>query len=423
MVDADRHAPLWLCILPSPPSTISLQTLRAAYGPALCDVLRKISRFSNARVIAKLDIAISSPGLSSRMVKSNTSRYIGLQNLLGLLYRLICLVCTDEDIDVQYGNDVNARIFFLSDDTSGDVDNDNASKVDLHLLQGPIVDMRTLALCQRPWVSLCSVESSVGEALLDQFLKIRNASSHKAWQNLVVQRVKGGPEDISPESVKSLDTIPERVDSCHHSVAVGGTFDHLHAGHKLLLSSTALILESDLRDGVPRERSITIGITGDVLLKNKKYIEELQDWDERQVAVRQFMLAILDFESSQYITKSTRKAGGSKPQARVIHDELKSGLVVKYVEIFDPCGPTITDESISALVLSGETRTGGKAVNDERVAKGWSALEIFEVDVLGAHKNHDNNPAQVNQDFQGKISSTDIRQRLHDRLVKMEPSL
>ncbi len=84
-------------------------------------------------------------------------------------------------------------------------------------------------------------------------------------------------------------------------------------------------------------------------------------------------------------------------------------IAIQCVEIQDAFGPTITLEHIHALVVSGETRSGGRAVNDRRRALGWSALEVFEVDVLDANEIQDN-PAKT-EDFASKISSTAIRQQ------------
>lgn len=50
---------------------------------------------------------------------------------------------------------------------------------------------------------------------------------------------------------------------------------------------------------------------------------------------------------------------------RVTYLSLASGTTttINYTRIADPYGPTITDRKISALVISHETRAGGKAVN------------------------------------------------------------
>ncbi len=43
---------------------------------------------------------------------------------------------------------------------------------------------------------------------------------------------------------------------------MGGTFDYIHCGHKLLLSAALLLLKPGCK--------LTLGLTGDELLKNKK---------------------------------------------------------------------------------------------------------------------------------------------------------
>ncbi|KAI7536330.1 hypothetical protein KC331_g11545, partial [Hortaea werneckii] len=91
------------------------------------------------------------------------------------------------------------------------------------------------------------------------------------------------------------------------------------------------------------------------------------------------------------------------------------GLAVKCTEIQDPFGPTITEEQISALIISAETRSGGKAVNDKRKEKGWKDLEVFEVEVLDAEAEGQG----VKEGFEGKLSSTAIREKIA-RKVKGE---
>ena len=49
-------------------------------------------------------------------------------------------------------------------------------------------------------------------------------------------------------------------------VGLGGTFDHIHSGHKLMLSSAVL----------RTNKRIVVGVTSDELLKNKSYFSELE---------------------------------------------------------------------------------------------------------------------------------------------------
>ena len=91
----------------------------------------------------------------------------------------------------------------------------------------------------------------------------------------------------------------------------------------------------------------------------------------------------------------------------------ESQIVINYTSISDPFGPTITDPDISALVISAETRAGGKAVNDKRREKGWKELEVFEVDVLDASPGDgEEEEREVREGFESKISSTEIRRRM-----------
>lgn len=324
------------------------------------------------------------------------------------------MICTEGAIDVCYDNDVDARVVLLGNDLEGRGHGEAIESS--RLLQGPIIDLQTLAHSPRPWMRLLSPESKDGEALLKGFLSCRNALPAGRRHHLDIERVRGGLSIKHPEQDRyQAPRAPESVSTRHYCVAVGGTFDHLHAGHKLLLSMTALALEPEDPHGPKREKVMIIGITGDELLTNKKHAEQMQSWDDRQQAVREFLSAILDFTTPNEASRRVQRFSNPGSNGRAIYEEFGPNLLVKYVEISDPFGPTITDESISALIISGETRAGGKAVNDKRTAKGWSSLDVFEVDVLDAEEKEEIKGAESSrneENFQGKISSTAIRQRL-----------
>ena len=207
---------------------------------------------------------------------------------------------------------------------------------------------------------------------------------------------------MQTENEKGMESLQSRVSSwsSHRAVAVGGTFDHLHAGHRLLLTMTALVLDPVEESDPSKKRFLTIGITGDDLLANKKYPEELEAWGERQGSVKRFLLEFLSSLSLKNMLKNSEIITNPQVRGREIHDEFWSGLQVRYKEIFDPFGPTITDPTITALIISGETRAGGKAVNDKRAEKAWQLLEIFEVDVLDATEVKDE---QSKTGFESKI--------------------
>ncbi len=66
------------------------------------------------------------------------------------------------------------------------------------------------------------------------------------------------------------------------NVILGGTFDHLHAGHILLLSSSVLSCAGRLH----------IGISGDALLRNKSFAAQLEPFERRAEGVRRVVLAM-----------------------------------------------------------------------------------------------------------------------------------
>ncbi|KAI8148273.1 hypothetical protein BJV82DRAFT_642465 [Fennellomyces sp. T-0311] len=149
-------------------------------------------------------------------------------------------------------------------------------------------------------------------------------------------------------------------------VAVGGTFDHIHAGHKILLTMTALLAS----------KSIVVGVTDDSMLKSKKHREYIASTQERIANVIEFLGTV------------------------------RRGLVYDVVPISDPFGPTITDPSIQALVVSLETEKGGEAVNRERLLRDFPKLELRMIDVISS-----DNASVSGQDLGAlKISSTWIRE-------------
>ena len=402
MAHEQNSGPLWLLLLPRPPSEISLDTLRVAYGPGLNQALQTASKVSIESSNVVLDIAIA-------YEEEPILRYPKIQKLLGLMYKLICVICTENSIDLQYDNDVDARLIIFHSGVIGQQESASAQAPQRHQKFG---DIQTLAQSDRAWQRLCSLESESAENFLQTFLRMRERflSETRRSDQIQIERLPGG---LTMHESHPQGTYQEGSPDHHRYVAVGGTFDHLHAGHKLLLTMAALVLDPTSIPGA----CLTVGITGDELLKNKTFKEELEDFHDRQLAVQDFLLGVLGLLSPSHVWKETLMRKDSSPYPREVLNRLKSGLTIKFVEIFDPCGPTITDETITALVLSAETRDGGQVVNDKRGEKGWPALEVFEVDVLDAGNTQGDSRDQANEKFQGKISSTDIRRRIREKSV------
>ncbi|KAG0257976.1 hypothetical protein DFQ27_004871 [Actinomortierella ambigua] len=200
--------------------------------------------------------------------------------------------------------------------------------------------------------------------------KINDQRTQKGHQPLPVVNLQWTPEtaQVDTHIVDAIDSAVAHysvTEGQYRNVALGGTFDHLHAGHKILLSMTAWIAS---------ER-VVCGVTDDSMLATKKFKEYLESLDTRIASVSQFL------------------------------NTFKRGLRYEVVPISDIYGPTITDDNLQALMVSKETMKGGAAVNQERVNRKLPPLAIEVINVIS--------PTETEADeISLKISSTYIRQYL-----------
>lgn len=380
--------PRFLLLLPPVSSPADGPALKAAYEDTLSQVLKEVELHSSEHTrAAVLEIALACPHLVGTQRAPRSSLYNQTQSLIAGVYKLITTIATQKSINVEDADGVDARIILIawSAEHSGQQYARNP--------YGPVIDLETLANSGRQWQFAFGVESDAGESLVRAFVNAKTGNIEASESTTTVA------DDTSSAASSQ---------SKHYDVAVGGTWDHLHIGHKLLITMTVFAV--DLKD-TSGDRSATIGITGDRLLVKKKHANLVESWVDRQKAVATFFNSIVDFSTEA--TRGQRHASihdDPEPNGKSIDIHYPSGLIVKCVEIQDPFGPTITEESISALVLSAETRAGGKAINDKRRELGWKELDIFEVDVLDAEEDGNSSTAQGG--FESKISSTAIREKL-----------
>lgn len=139
---------------------------------------------------------------------------------------------------------------------------------------------------------------------------------------------------------------------------MGGTFDHLHAGHKLLIK-TALSIS----------KNIVIGLTTPKLLKNKKFSSNLEDYNTRKHNLIEFVKTFTEIER------------------------------VQIVELNDPYGPPIHEPDYEGIVVSQETYNVAIKINEIRETKGFKPLIIIVIPMI----------RDINKE---KISSTAIRRKL-----------
>ncbi len=141
---------------------------------------------------------------------------------------------------------------------------------------------------------------------------------------------------------------------------MGGTFDHLHDGHKFLLK-TALNLS----------KTIEIGLTSQELLKNKKAPSKLEDYDTRKNKLKTFISTFTDINR------------------------------VNIVEIrnWDDMATYSQDPEYEGLIVSQETYSNAIKLSEQREAKGLGPLILIVIPLLKDKNNK-------------RISSTAIREEL-----------
>lgn len=382
-----------------------------AYRETIETLLPKLSAPGD-RSVKQLDVAITL-SLGLRHNVSRTQQYSWYQEVLRDVYSLICQCAARQKIDLDFPGGVDARVFFLNVNDDADAIQEPGKQY----LCGPIVDLQTFVAAKRKYTVVYGVEGEKGDHV-SRTLISNWRSKHGAAPEL--QRLPCGPS-MRTSSITVADTSSSST--LHTSVAVGGTFDHIHIGHKLLLTATVFLsspFETISSTGPPRptHREIVIGITGDELLVNKKYANQVESWEDRQSNTSSFIESILIFHPNITPIRKVEQVDNPGTNGKFVKVTYGNDLVINYVRISDPFGPTITIENITALIISAETRAGGKAVNDKRLEKGWKELEVFEVDVLDAGVQGNGNDEDAKKDqstFDSKISSTEIRRRLAGR--------
>lgn len=138
------------------------------------------------------------------------------------------------------------------------------------------------------------------------------------------------------------DAANEGANKIYSSVVIGGTFDCIHAGHKILLSEALLRCKDRL----------TCGIADGPLLKNK----------------------IL----SELIVPCNNRISDVKELASDIDPTVEYNIV----QITDPLGPTRWDSDMDMIVASEETKKGVTSINKVREENGLKPLDVYIIGLV-----------------------------------------
>ncbi|KAF6028484.1 COASY [Bugula neritina] len=184
-----------------------------------------------------------------------------------------------------------------------------------------------------------------------------------------VQVISCHADETTPnDSLEALfqDLDPQTYDYC----ALGGTFDSIHNGHKVLLGAAIALTN----------KSLTIGVTDQAMNQRKTLHELITLIEDRKAAVREFV------------------------------EQVRPEIEYEVVTLRDVYGPTVTDEKLQCIVVSEETKKGADMINQQRVGRGFSPMAKFCIPLV-ADDSHD-----AHQD--AKVSSSSIREQKLGRLLR-----
>jgi len=142
---------------------------------------------------------------------------------------------------------------------------------------------------------------------------------------------------------------------------LGGTFDHLHLGHKTFL-----------KEAFSQAKTLTIGIADAHLISDKKLSSAIEDMDTRTKNLKAFLK----------------------------ENDLLNRTVI--IEIHDIYGTSLTDKNIEAIFVTEHNLNNANLINQKRKEKKLPLLDIVEIPLLADSNNN-------------TLSSTSIRLGKMDR--------
>jgi phosphopantetheine adenylyltransferase/dephospho-CoA kinase len=176
---------------------------------------------------------------------------------------------------------------------------------------------------------------------------------------------------------------------------MGGTFDRIHNGHKIMLSEAVLLTRNRL----------LIGMTSESMLKKKKLAELIQSFDVRCENLKKFLKDVNpDLEVLTPMLMDPFGPSIVEPDYQVIHFVyLNIHLILNNLNSFN----------LKCLIVSRETFKSGEMLNTKRFENHLSELKIHVVELMSENKEGENDDGD-----EDKISSSNERRRLLGTLLR-----
>ncbi|XP_076062117.1 bifunctional Phosphopantetheine adenylyltransferase - Dephospho-CoA kinase [Oratosquilla oratoria] len=206
--------------------------------------------------------------------------------------------------------------------------------LDIRLLMAGLKDYHDFPINFSQKVDLVLFDNEVSDSLLNELEK-RYKTILSSTDRVFLQLELG-------EEGESSDCEGKEETKVYDHVVLGGTFDRLHVGHKILLSEAVLRCR----------KRLVVGVTEENLLKNKTLDALIEPVEKRISATKEFL-----------------------------HD-IDSSLVYEVVPIPDPMGPTKHDPDMELIVVSEETIKGATLINNYRVERSLKALDVHVISIV-----------------------------------------
>ncbi|XP_003486629.1 bifunctional coenzyme A synthase [Bombus impatiens] len=229
------------------------------------------------------------------------------------------------------------------------------------------LDVRVLLTSMKnPNISVINTKKPVEIVIFDKACSKREADTF--IQDYLANTSMGCSFINFTDDLKSgnLDSITSCVneEKTYKNVVLGGTFDRIHNGHKILLSEAALRCTEKL----------TVGVTDTNMLSAKLLWELIEPCSIRILNLKDFL------------------------------EDIDPTITYEVMAINDMYGPTKCDSTFEMIVVSEETKRGGDKVNEMREKNNLNKLDIHVVKLINDenHKKHE----------ESKVSSSNQRIRL-----------
>lgn len=244
------------------------------------------------------------------------------------------------------------------------------STIDVRVLITNIEKKNSTIVTKKP-IELVIFDKNYSRDEANGFIKNYIKNSTKDCNFLAINETESLQE--ASKNSKESSTIPPKLevqkmiknnDKIYENVVLGGTFDRLHNGHKILLTEAIIRCNNKL----------TIGVTDESMISSKILWELIEPVDKRIYNLKDFI------------------------------EDIDSTLSYNVVPISDLYGPTKSDPNMEMIVVSEETQRGAEKINELRKNSNLNILDVWVVKLA--------QDDQRNEHEETKISSSNQRMRL-----------